>query len=161
MEYTKNEVNTPIPDRLVKSFMNTSQTHNNIKSPDNSDIISEKNNELDSKTFVKGLKRLKSPQPCSKRFKCTKTTSDSKLELENMLEQLNSKCTKPVPKFCNSNLYCSHSSSSVENNAIKNNEVFNKNQLVCFNSNSNAESKWVDLMCLLHKLDNVDMLDYN
>jgi len=145
LEYTKNEINTPIPDRLVKSFLATSHTHNNIKSHDDSDNTSEKNNGL-------GSKRLKSPQPCSKRFKYTKTTSNGKLEVENLLEQLNSKCTTPVPKFCNSNSYCSQSSSFLENSAIKNNEVCNKNQLVRFNSDTSAESKWVeDLMCLLHK----------
>jgi len=153
LEYTKNEINTPIPDRVVKSFLTTSQQHN-----DND--TAEKNNQFGSKTNVKGLKRLQSPQPCSKRFKHTKTDSDNKSDVDHLLEQLNSICTKTAPKVCNFNSYCSQSSSSVVNDMIKNNEVCNKNQLVCFNSDINAQPQWVeDLICLLQNLDNTDIVD--
>jgi len=157
LEYTKNEINTPIPNRLVKSFLTTSQQQNEINHDNN--ITSEKNNEFNIQTFVNGLKRLKSPEPCSKRFKYTQTSSSNISEFDTLLEQLNSKCSQTT-KVCNS--YHSQSSSSVENNTIENNYDCNKNQLVCFNSDINAQPKWVDsLMCLLNTLDNTNMEDYD
>ncbi|XP_022164355.1 GA-binding protein subunit beta-1 [Myzus persicae] len=156
LEYTKNEINTPIPDRLVQSFLNTSQQYNENENNLDNDII-EKDIELGSKSSLsKGLKRLKSPQPCSKRLKYTESTITS--EFESLLDQLTSKCTKTVPRVYNSKAYCSQSLSSVENSTMRNNEVCNQNQLVCVNPDINAQPKWVDdLMCLLHKLDNSDL----
>ncbi|XP_001951306.2 serine/threonine-protein phosphatase 6 regulatory ankyrin repeat subunit A [Acyrthosiphon pisum] len=152
LEYTKNEINTPIPDRLVQSFLNTSQQYNENENHLDYDNI-EKDIELGSTTLSRGLKRLKSPQPCSKRFKYTESTMTS--EFESLLDQLGSKCTKTVPKVYNSNSYCSQSLSSVENNTMRNNEVCNQNQLVCVNPDINAQPKWVDdLMSLFHKLNN-------
>lgn len=154
LEYTKNEINTPIPDRLVKSFLTTSQQYSDIENHVDNDNL-EEDIEFEPKTLVKGLKRLQSPQPSSKRFKHTETPSNKKSEFESLLEQLN---TKPIPKVYNSTSYYSQSSASTENNIIKNNEVCNKNQLMCLNSDINAQPKWVeDLMCLLHKLENSDM----
>lgn len=144
----------PIPDSLVKSFLNTSQQYN-----DNENC--EKIKEGDSKTPVKGLKRLKSPQPCSKKFKYTDITTDKNSEFESLLEQLSSKCTNTVPKVNNSNLYGSQHVSSLENNGMKNNEICTKNQLVCLNSDINTQPKWVEeLMCLLHKLENSETGDF-
>ncbi|XP_025417063.1 uncharacterized protein LOC112688202 isoform X2 [Sipha flava] len=153
LEYTKNEVNTPIPDSLVKSFLNTSQQYND------NDTNKKSKNE-DSKTPIKGLKRMKSPQPCSKKIKYTETPIDKNSEFESLLEQLSSKYTNTVPKANNSNVCGSQNVSSVESNVMKNNEVYTENQLVCLNSDINTQPKWVeDLMCLLHKLDNPDTAD--
>lgn len=158
LEYTKNEINTPIPDRLVQSFLNTSQQYNENENHHNKDNI-EKDIELGSITLARGLKRLKSPQPCSKRFKYSESTKIS--EFESLLDQLSSKCTKTVPRVYNSNSYCPQSLSTVENSTKRKNEVCNKNQLVCINPDINAQPKWVDdLMCLLHKLDNSDIVEH-
>lgn len=157
MEYTKNEINTPIPDRLVQSFLNTSQQYNENENHIGSDNI-EKDIELGSVTLARGIKRLKSPQPCSKRFKYTECAKTS--EFESLLDQLTSKCTKTVPRVNNSNPYC-FQSSSVENGTVKNSEVCNQNQIVCVNSDINAQPKWIDdLMSLLHKLDNSDIVEH-
>lgn len=156
LEYTKNEINTPIPDHLVQSFLNTSQQYNeNENHLDNENI--EKDTESGSITLSRGLKRLKSPQPCSKRFKYTESTKIT--EFESLLDQLSSKFTKTVPRVYNSNSYCPQSLSTTESSTMRNNEVC-KNQLVCVNSDINAQPKWVDdLMCLLHKLDNSDIVE--
>lgn len=148
LEYTKNEINTPIPDRLVKSFLTTSQQYSNdIENHVNNDDV-EKDIEFEPKTLVKGLKRLQSPQPSSKRFKYTETPSNKNSEFESLLEQLS---TKTVPKVYNSTSYYSQNLASIENNTSKNNEVCNKNQLMCLNPDINAQ-KWVeDIMCLLNK----------
>lgn len=154
LEYTKNEINTPIPNRLVKSFLNTSQQFNaNENQLDNNTI--KKDDEMDSKPQARGLKRLKSPQPCSKRFKYSETTNNKNSEFEGLLEQLtqNSKCTKTLPKVYNSSSY-NLQSSFVENSLTKNYEPCNKNQLVCLNSDISAQLKWVeDLISLFRKLD--------
>lgn len=157
MEYTKNEINTSIPDHLVQSFLNTSQHYNeNENHVENENF--DKDNESDSYTHIKGLKRLKSPQPCSKRFKDTESSKN--LEFESLLDQLSSKCTKTVPRVHNSKSYCPQSSSTVENTTMRNNEVCT-NQLVCLNPDNYTQPKWVeDLMCLLHKLDNSDIVEH-
>lgn len=134
--------------------MTTSQQYNeNENHPDNNTF--EKNNEMESKTMTKGLKRLKSPQHCSKKLKYSETTNNTNSEFEGLVEQLSqySKCTKTFPNVNNSNSYDSQNV-SIENSTVKNNEVCNQNQLVCLNPDTNAQPKWVeDLMCLLHKLD--------
>lgn len=145
MEYTKNEVHTPIPDRLVKSFLNTSKQFNT-----NKDNSPKKGDELELKTDSKGLKRLKSPQPCSKKFKHAKTVINKKSEFENLLEQLSTKCTKSVPRIYDAGTHGLQRSPSLDINTVKNTEVCNQNQLVCLNSDTNGQSEWVeDLMCLL------------
>lgn len=134
--------------------MTTSQQYNENENHIDDNTI-KKDNEMDSKPVVKGLKRLKSPQPCSKKFKSTETDNNKNSEFEGLLEQLtqSSKCTKTLPKVYNSNSY-DLQSSFIENNTAKNNEVSNKNQLVCLNSDISAQLKWVeDLICLFHKLD--------
>lgn len=154
LEYTKNEINTPIPDRLVKSFLTTSQQYSDIENHVENDDH-EKDVEFEPKTLMKGLKRLQSPQPSSKRFKYTETPSNKNSEFESLLAQLS---TKTVPKVYNSTSYYSQNSPSIENNTIKNNEVCNKNQLMCLNPDINAQPKWIeDIMCLLNKLENSDM----
>ncbi|XP_025200847.1 uncharacterized protein LOC112598548 isoform X2 [Melanaphis sacchari] len=157
LEYTKNEINTPIPDRLVQSFLNTSQQYNKNKNHIDNDNI-EKDTELSSKTLARGVKRLKSPQPCSKKFKYTESTKIT--EFESLLDQLSSNCTKTVPRVYNSSSYCSQNLSTAESSTMRNNKVC-KNQLVCVNSDMNAQPKWVDdLMCLLHKLENSDTVEH-
>lgn len=150
LEYTKNEINTPIPDRLVKSFLTTSQQYNN-------DTSSEKDNDFDSKSLTKGLKRLKRSQTCSKKFKYTESSTYKKSEFENLLDQLSPESMKTFPRVYNSrsNFY---QNSSIENNLIKNKEVCNKNQLVCLNSETDIQLKWIEnLISLLNKKDNSDM----
>ncbi|KAL5243891.1 hypothetical protein ACI65C_011301 [Semiaphis heraclei] len=157
LEYTKNEINTPIPDRLVQSFLNTSQQYNENENHIGNENI-EKDIKLGSVTLARGLKRLKSPQPCSKKFKYTESTKTS--EFESLLDQLTSKCTKNIPRVYNSNSYCSQSA-SVENSTVRNNEVCNQNQIVCVNPDIKAQHKWIDdLMRLLHKLDNSDIVEH-
>lgn len=104
---------------------------------------------------------MKSPLPCSKRFKYNETNTKKMSEFENLLEQLSSKCTKTVAKVNDPSLYCSQNSSTVENNGGNNNEVCNKNQLMCLSSDINAQPKWVeDIMCLLHKLETSDVVEH-
>uniref|UniRef100_A0A2S2N735 Uncharacterized protein n=1 Tax=Schizaphis graminum TaxID=13262 RepID=A0A2S2N735_SCHGA len=154
LEYTKNEINTPIPDHLVQSFLNTSQQYKENENNLENDNI-EKDNELGSITIAK---RHKSPPPCSKRFKYNESSKIT--DFESLLDQLSSKCTKTVPRVYNSNTYCPQSSSTAESSTMRNNEIV-KNQLVCINSDINAQPKWVDdLMCLLHKLDNSDTVEH-
>lgn len=149
LEYTKNEINTPIPDRLVKSFLTTSQQYNENNNKFNNDAASEKVNEYDLKSLTKGLKRSKSLQSCSKKKKYTEATTYKISEFENVLEE-STKCTSTAPRVNNS-------SSSLENNLIKNKEVCNKNQLVCLNPDIDAQPKWIEnLLSLLHNIDNSD-----
>lgn len=149
MEYTKNEVNTPIPDRLVKSFFTTSQQYNENG---NHSENNHSKKEIDSKIHNKRFKRLKSPQPCSKRTKYTETCNRSS-ETESLFEKMSTKCTNTVPQVYNINSGCSQSSSSSENNTIEMGEICFKNQLVCLNSDINTQPKWVeDLMSLFYKL---------
>lgn len=133
--------------------MTTSQQYNDNENHLDDNTI-KKDSEMDSKPLARGLKRLKSPQPCSKRFKYTEMTNDKNSEFEGLLEQLtqSSKCTKTLPKVYNSSSY-DLQSSSVENNTVKNNEAC-KNQLVCLNPDSSAQLKWVeDLISLFCKSD--------
>lgn len=147
MEYTKNEITTPIPDRLVKSFLTTSKQCNNNEINTNA---LEKENAVESKTTFKGSKRSKSPQSCSKKLKFTETTVSKKSEFESLLEQLNLKYPNTVPRDNNSSANFPQNVSSLEISSAKNNEVCNENQLVCLNSDINGHPKWVeDLMCLL------------
>lgn len=150
LEYTKNEVNTPIPDSLVKSFFTTSQKYNkNGNHSENN--VPEIDNETDSNN--KGLKRLKSPQPCTKKTKYSETSTGNS-ETKSFLEQMNSGCTKPVPQAYNVSSGCSQSSSSAENN-----EICSQNQLMCLNHDVNTQPKWVeDLLCLFHKLKKSDIV---
>lgn len=148
MEYTKNEVNIPIPDRIVKSFLNTSNQYNENKNETDKNVP-EKDN--DSKTPNKGLKRLKSPLPSSKKFKYDETTSRKKSKFDDLMEQSSSKYSDNISKISNLNTtHSSQSFSTMEINTVKSNEVCNKNQLVCLNSDINSQPKWIeDLMCLL------------
>lgn len=149
LEYTKNEVNIPIPDRIVKSFLNTSNQYNENKNE--IDNVPEKNNELNSKTPNKGLKRLKSPLLNSKKFKCDETKTGKNSKFEIFMEQSSSRCLDNTPKVSNlSTTHCSQSFSAVDINTVKNNEFCNKSQLMCLNSDVNSQPKWIeDLMCLL------------
>lgn len=155
MEYTKNEINTPIPDRLVKSFLTTTQLHNENHFNDTSG----KCNEFDPKTSPKGSKRTKSPPSCSKRLKYTETITNKISEFENFLEQLSSESLKSTHRVNSFDSYYSQTSTNVKNNAIKNNEICNQNQLMCLNSD-NGQLKWIeDLMCLLHNSESSDVLE--
>lgn len=148
LEYTKNEVNIPIPDRIVKSFLNTSNQYNENKNETDKNVPKEEN---DSKILNKGLKRLKNPLPSSKKFKCEETTTSKKSKFDDLMGQSGSKYSDNIPEVSNLNTaHCSQSFSTVEVNTVKNNEVCNKNQLVCLNSDVNSQPKWIeDLMCLL------------
>lgn len=159
LEYTKNEINTPIPDRIVKSFLTTSQKQNENEYQSINDAF-ESDNEIDSKTLNRGLKRIKSPQPCSKRFKCTETTSNKKSEVESLFEQLSSKTSKTKPIANNCSSYYSHTTTSTENSKTKNNEICNQNQLVCLNPDVNTQQKWIeDLICLFQSFENSEIMD--
>lgn len=155
LEYTKNEITTPIPDQLVKSLLTTSMNNENEYKPDGN--TPEKDNESDSKIPIKGLKRFKKSQlPSSKRFKSNEIPIDKKSEHEILLEEqlLNSRCAKS--KIQNSN-----SSTSETNKTTNNNEICSKNQLVCLNSDINTQPKWVeDLMCLFNKLENSIVIEH-
>lgn len=143
-------MNTPIPDRLVKSFFSTSQQYNKNGNHFENDL-SKNDDEKDSND--KGLKRLKSPQPCTKRTKYTKTCTRNS-ETKSLFDQMNSKCTKTVGQAHNVGSGCSQSSPSAENN-----EICSQNQLVCLNRDINTQPKWVeDLMCLFYKLKKSDIV---
>lgn len=148
LEYTKNEVNIPIPNQIVKSFLNTSNQYNENKNDTDKNVPEKDNN---SKTPNKGLKRLKSPLPSSKKFKCDETTTSKKSKFNNLMEQSSSNYSDNIPKVSNLNTaHCSQSFSTVEINTVNNNEICNNNQLVCLNSDINSQPKWIeDLMCLL------------
>lgn len=155
MEYTKNEINTPIPNHLVKSFLTTSQQYSN-------NTTSDKDNDFDSKFQTKGLKRLKSSQNCSKKIKYAESTSSTyrKSEFENLPDQLSSKSIKTFPRVYNSSSNFSQNSSSMGNNPMKYKEVCNKNQLVCLNSDTDIQFKWIEnLISLLNKKDTSDIIE--
>ncbi|XP_050419708.1 myb-like protein D [Adelges cooleyi] len=139
LEYTKNEVNIPIPKRLVKSFLKSSSKNNSHENN-----LENKNfeNDDDSVTNIKGQKRLKNEESTNKRIKRNEPINK---RLKTLLDVLNQDLIR-----VSSNKKNQKSASTVNTKSdSRYNEADSSNQLMCFDPDMSSRRKWVEELTLL------------